>query len=416
VISFEDRSIDSAEAARSLGVDAVLEGTIYRSGDRVRITARLMGGGDQRSPIWTAELERPVADELHLQDEIARRLVDALALELSPAEQLAVTKRYTDSADAHRFYMEGRYHWNKRNYEGLSNARYLFQKAIDADPNFALAYVGLADSMVFVDRNPEINSALGRALELDPSLGETFATLGINHALNEWNWKSSEECLKRSIELNPGYATAHQWYAVLLGIEGRNEDAKAEMQRAIEIDPSSYNYLADLGQIYYFDRDYATAKDYCLKALAINPDFAFAHGYLAQIYFQTGEYELAIHELETADLLAFTTSNQATGSPDKRKAELATYSEGYRKAGLKGFWDSWRAYVEKNAPDRNPNRFYLYARMYASLGDRDQALKNLEQGIEHKPFLMAWVKADPVFVGIRSDVRYQEFLRKMGLS
>ena len=209
-------------------------------------------------------------------------MVDALALNLSGNEKTALNKVYTESADAYQLYLKGRYRWNKRDRADVSEAELLFRKAIEKDPNFALAYVGLADSMVFDARQDETHTAISKALELDPNLGEAYATLGFYQTVHKWKWEEAEARFKKSIELNPGYATAHHWYAVLLGIEGRNDEAKVEMQRALEINPTSYNFLADLGQIYYFNHEYDKAKEYCNRALEIYPDFRFAHGYLSR--------------------------------------------------------------------------------------------------------------------------------------
>lgn len=318
VMSFENPNEDSLSIARKLLVDAVLEGTIYRAGDKVRVTGRLIKVSDQ-TVLWSGQFERLTRDELQLQNEIALQVVDALALNLSGNEKSALTKRYTESADAYQLYIQGRYHWNKRNYEGLAEAERLFRNAIERDPNFALAYVGLADTTAFSYRQAEMYPALNKALELDPNLAEVYATQGFAFALHEWKWKEAEGSFKRSIELNPGYATAHQWYATLLGIEGRHDEAKAEMRRALEINPLSYNFLADLGQAYYLAREYDKAKEYCYKALELYPDFVFAHTYLFQVYLQTSEYEAAIEQTLKGDLAFYDAANPPA-EKGKRKA------------------------------------------------------------------------------------------------
>lgn len=416
VTGFENSQEDSLSIARKLQVDAVLEGTIYRAADKVRVTGRLIKVSDQ-STIWSGQFERLVKDEFQLQNEIAMQVVDALALNLSGNEKNALTKHYTESADAYQIYLKGRYEWNKRNHGGLSEAQRLFKNAIEKDPNFALAYVGLADSLIFSDNQVEVSAALGKALELDQNLAEAYATQGFNLAVHYWLWKDAEGSFKKSIELNPGYATAHHWYAILLGIEGRNGEAKAEMQRALEIDPTSYNFLADLGQVFYFNHEYDKAKDYCRKALEIYPDFAYAHRYLYDIYLQTGEYEAAIEENYKGQIALDRVNNQPAATEQATLANLAREKEKYRQVGMKKFMEQGIAQSQKDLTStRDPSARFGVARSYALLGEKEKALDNLERALEDRPFMMAWVRADPRFDSLRSEPRYQAILKNMGLS
>ena len=340
------------------------------------------------------------------------QLVDALALNLSGNEKHALSKRYTESADAYQLYVEGRYHWNKRNYEGLAEAERLFRNAIEKDPNFTLAYVGLADTTAFSYRQAEMYPALKKALELDPNLAEAYATQGFALALHQWKWKEAEVSFKRAIELNPGYATAHQWYATLLAIEGRHDEAKAEMRRALEINPLSYNFLADLGQVYYLAHEYDKAKEYCYKALEIYPDFVFAHTYLFQVYLQTSEYEAAIEQTLKGDLAFYDAANPP-GEQEKGKL-FAEGVNSYRHGGIRKYMEHRLGNLARYV--HNLNGPYWIAWSYAFLGDKEKALGYLEKGFEVRAFWMAWVKADPVFDILRSEPRYQEILRKMELA
>ncbi len=262
VLAFESQN--SISAGEKLKVEAVLEGTIYRTNDRVRVTARLIRISDG-SAIWTGEFEKPMQEELRLQDEIALRLVDALTLSLTGKEKNALTKRYTENADAYQLYLKGRHEWNKRSWEGMNEAQRLFRNAIEKDPKFTLAYVGLADALG-TSSETEALSAVKMALELDPNLAEAHASMGFLHMFHEWNWAEAETSFKKSIELNRGYATAHHWYATLHAINGRNDEAKAEMRRALEINPFSYNFLADLAS---FTTSHASTK--LLMNTAIRP-------------------------------------------------------------------------------------------------------------------------------------------------
>lgn len=409
VLAYENQVLDSASVGERLKVDAVLEGTIHRAGGRVRVTARLVKVGDN-SAIWSGQFEKFASDELKLQDEIALQVVDALALNLSGGERNALTKFYTENADAYQLYQKGRYEWNKRSWAATSEAERLFRNAIEKDPNFALAYVGLADTLVMNIGNtePAFNAA-NKALELDPNLGEARATLGFLKMFHEWKWQEAENEFKKSIELNAGYATAHHWYAELLAMEGRQQEAKAEMRRALEINPLSHNFLADLGQIYYFSREYKQAEEYCRQALEIYPDFGSAHNYLFYIYLKTGEYDKAVEEMLVADKIQMTFANLSAERQKEIEANLEAKRKTYQTDGIKKF-------VENRAiKSQDPNLSYLDAVVYAFLDEKEKTLDCLEKACAGRGFLSAFVKADPIFDSLREEPRYQEILRKMNL-
>lgn len=409
VMAFDGQVQDSISAGRKLNVDAVLEGTIYHANSRVRVTARLLRVGDQ-TPLWAGQFEKPSQDELKLQDEIALQLVDALSLSLSGTEKTALTKRYTENADAYQLYLKGRYHWNKRSYGGMIEAQRLFRNAIENDPNFTLAFVGLADTLATSDARDEAHNAVQKALELDPNLAEAHATLGFIKMFHEWNWQEAEVAYKRSIELNPGYASAHHWYATLLAIEGRNKEAKAAMRRALEINPLSHNFLADMGQLHYFDREYEEAKEYCRQALEVYPEFFFAHEYLYYIHLKTGEYDKAIEELITAERINSAFGNQPSERNEQLEANFDKLRAAYRRGGIKG-------YLEYRSPGTSQaaRSSYEYALKHAFLGEKEKALDNLERAYEGRAFLAAFVKVNPLFDNLRAEPRYQAILRKMNL-
>ncbi len=413
VMPFENQNEDSLSIARRLKVDAILEGSIYRSEDKVRVTGRLLRVSDQ-AVLWSGQFERLSGDELKLQNEIALHVVDALALTLNGDEKNALTKRFTGNPNAYQLYLEGRYHWNRRNYEGLSQAQRLFRNALEEDPNFALAYVGLADSLAFSNDPLEMNDALNKALGLDPNLAEAYATKGFLHAVHFWKWEEAEAAFKKALLLNPACVTAHHWYAILLEIQGRYKEAEAEMQRALEINPLSYNFLADLGQVYYFAHDYEKAKEYCRRALEVYPDFAFAHQYMAEIYVAAGEYELATEEFAKGESLLFTTAPQPSGSKQTPQ-NLGLYRQVYESGGISKFWELRLSLLEASEARGNPNLNYEKAKLFALIGDKQKALQSLEKALEAKPFPMAWIKADPVFDGLRAEPRFQNILRKMNL-
>lgn len=408
VMAFDGQVQDSISAGRKLNVDAVLEGTIYHANGRVRVTARLLRVGDQ-TPLWAGQFEKPLQDELKVQDEIALQLVDALSLSLSGTEKTALTKRFTENADAYQLYLKGRYHWNKRSYGGMIEAQRLFRNAIDKDPNFTLAFVGLADTLATSDAAGEAYDAVQKALELEPNLAEAHATLGFIKMFHEWSWREAETSYKKSIELNPGYATAYHWYATLLAIEGRNKEAKAALRRALEINPLSHNFLADMGQLHYFGREYEEAKEYCRQALEIDPEFSFAHQYLSYTYLKTGEYDKAIEELITADRINGAYANQSAELRHRLETSSNKQREAYRDGGING-------YIENRLADATQHRnHYNNAMLHIYLGEKEKALNNLERAYQGKAFLVPFVKADPVFDSLRGEPRYHAILKKMGL-
>ena len=405
VVSFENQE-DSIGFGKKLDVDAVMEGTIYRTDKKVRVTARLLRVADG-SAIWTGQFEKLLRDELRIQDEIAMQVVDALAFNLSQGEKNALTKRLTENADAHQLYQKGRYEWNKRSLAGMIEAERLFRNAIEKDPNFALAYIGLADTIATNNaRSSETFDVVEKALELDPNLAEAHATLGFLKMFHNWEWREAENAYKKSIALNSNYATAHHWYAELLKIEGRHEEAKAEMLRALEINPLSHNFLADLGQVYYFNREYKKGEEYCRKALGISPDFVFAHRYLADIYLRTGEYDRAVEEFLVADKLNTSFANQSAEMQKKIEKNEDKRRRIYGEGGIRKFLENLNAESQDG---------YVKATIYAFLGEREKALACLEKAHEGKGFLSAFVKVDPVFNSLRGEPRYQAVLKNMGL-
>lgn len=398
---------DSVAAGERLQVDAVLEGTMYYVGERVRVTARLIRISDA-SVVWSGEFDKPQRDELQLQNDLAMKIVPVLAVNLSGGERDALNRTFTQNADAYELYIRGRYEWNRRNTSGIIEAQRLFRNAIAADPGFALAYVGLADSLVMNQSQvAEAPLMIAKALELDPNLGEAYATLGFYQMFFEWEWQKAEESFKRSLELNPNYATAHHWYATLLAIRGETAAAKDEMHRALELNPLSHNFLADLGQLHYFSGEYAEAEMFCFKALEIEPDFSFAHEYLHHIYLKTGRYEEAFVEIAKADSI----NGTFTGEAQKIDGPVSKFRAAFRESGVNG-------YLELRFPGTptSPESFYLYAMKHAFIGDNEKALDYLEKSTDARMFLSAFLKAEPVFERLRSEPRYQQILRKMGLA
>jgi TolB-like protein/DNA-binding winged helix-turn-helix (wHTH) protein/Flp pilus assembly protein TadD len=405
IMKYEDSEQDLTAIGQALRVEAVLEGTIQKTADRVRVTARLVNIQDGAA-LWAGKFDEPWGHILTVQDAIARQLTDALALKLSREERERVSKGYTEDADAHQLYLKGRYYWNKRNQ--WTKAASCFQQAIEKDPHFALAYVGLADCYIMDDHVTALQGggAIAKALELDPTLGEAYASQGFYLMFQEWRWAEAEQSFRRAMELNPGYATAHQWYAYHLAFHGRLAEAKAEMNRALEIDPLSPNFHADLGQLLYFERQYDHAIEQCRKALRLDPDFWFAHQYLASLYLKTGRHAEALAEIVESYRLY---SPEWGGNPAEA---IGFFQRAFEAAGIKGLLQEEIEW-EKRDPLENS---YFIARNYAVLGENNKALDWLQKAYEVRHFHMPFISVEPMFDPLRSDPRFQDLLRRMGLA
>jgi tetratricopeptide (TPR) repeat protein len=292
----------------------------------------------------------------------------------------------------------------------MAEAEKDFRAAIEADPNFALAYVGLADRLLTITDASEAKALIERALEIEPDLAEAHASAGFLNTFHLWQWQTAESEFKRSIELNPNYGTAHQWYAILLEVEGRNDEALSEMQRAVDLDPTSPNFLADLCQTYYFRREYDSARPLCRKALEIDPDFVFAHDYLMNIALLTGDVQTAVNEWKATAILSSSYPNISDSQRQQIASRLESEAMKFRSGSMR---DVLRGMIGVNQ-QKNPNG-YRYAELFSLFGDRASALTALEKSIDSHEFGAVFVKADPMFDFIRNDPRYQEILRKAEL-
>ena len=298
------------QVARELNVDAVVEGTVLRSGDRVRITAQLIQVSADKH-IWSQSYEGDLRDTLALQNKVARAIADQIRISLTPQEQAALKNVKAVNPEAYVSNLKGRYFWNKRTADGLKTAVAYFDQAIENDPTYARAYAGLADSYALMgdwqygvlapkEALPRAEAAAIKALELDSTLGEAHTSLAFTLDGFDWDWGSAEREFKRALELNPGYATAHHWYAWHLALVGRNAEAIAEMKRAQNLDPLSLIISADLAELLVIAHSYDESIEQSRKTIEMDPNFALAHNQLAQAYIQKEMYSEAISELEKA--------------------------------------------------------------------------------------------------------------------
>ncbi|MGH9841880.1 MAG: tetratricopeptide repeat protein, partial [Blastocatellia bacterium] len=283
VRSYSTAEQDPVAAGRALKVDSVLEGSIHRSGERIRVTARLVSTQDGRS-LWSGKFDEEFKDVFTLQDSICERVVSALALQLTSAERGLLAKHSTREPEAYQLYLKRRYFWNLRTQQSLKKAAGYFQQAIEKDPTYALAYASLAQCYTLLPPKegfiPKTRAAATRALEIDSSLAEAHAALAHPSIFHEWDWPTGERELKKAIELNPNYPTARQWYALYLAAMGRLPEALSEMRRAQELDPLSLVINTHLGLLLHFSRQYDLAIEQYQITLEMDPNFALAHFYL----------------------------------------------------------------------------------------------------------------------------------------
>lgn len=412
VLRFAREDVDVVAVGRELSVDGVIEGSYRGVNGRLVVTARLVRASD-RTTLWARDFDIPEPEAMFAHDHIALQIADALAVDLSGRERKALEKRYSKFPDAMRMYQQARFQWNKRDNPGLAEAQRLFRNAAEADPDFALAYVGIADSGLFAPQLGEAEFALEKALSIDPELGEAYATRGFIRMFHKWDWDGAEADLLRATELNPGYSTARQWYATLQMIRGRSDQAAATLRKAIEIDPISPNLHSDLAQAYFFAGDLTQAEASARRALEIAPAFVNAHGHLSDILFAQERYEDAFRahrnftrELTNQPYRTFPVDTEAEAEDERVIA--------FRKDGVRGYWSQRRAEIEETH-DLNANHLIALAQTKMNLGDTAAALADLERAIDARAFLAPFLNADPTWNQVRTDARFRVLLSRMGL-
>lgn len=414
IVNYRSGIYDIYAVEERLKVDAVLEGTVVREGDQIRVTAQLVRLSDKTN-IWTAQFERDNSLGHRTQNEIALQLVEALSIELSPRSRDALIMAYTTDPSAMDLYQKARFHWNKRDNVGIKEAERLFRNAIERDPGFARAYIGLADTQIFgPSMLAETEILIARALELDPNLGEAYATRGFIEMFHRWRWKQAEEDLLKSIELSPNHVPARQWYAALLMMQRRSSEARHQLDLALNINPISHGLYADRCQAEYYSEEYAAAEASCARSLSLDSDFLFANGHLVNIYFATGRTEAGIRSLGKVNVELGTQPNDPKErSEDLTKAGQEMYDI-YRERGSEGLWLHLAA-REKPDEQLEPNTFIHRAMSELKLGDRDRALTALEAAVDRHAFVAPFINADPIFKPLWDDPRFHAIVQKMHL-
>ena len=412
VMHYKHSPASIPQIGNDLGVQYVIEGSVRRDSERVRITAQLILVKDQ-SHLWARQYDRDLGHLLELQGEIARAVANEIEFSLSGRRPIVAAGEAASGAksyEAYDFYLKGRYFWNKRTEEGFQQAAVYFQRAIDKDPNYARAYAGLADTYglmstwYMVPQNefmPKARAAAERAVEIDEGLAEAHASLGLIAENYDYDWVRAEKEFRRAIELNPQYATAHQWYAEFLAWQGRFEEAFAESEQARQLDPMSLIIATDHAVILYYSRQYDRAIAQCRAVLDMDPSFESARTFIARSYEEEGKYAEALAEIDRW-----------------RRPSLWTWAERTYVYSRRGRTEEARqslAKFEKSTPppSANPTTATLVA--YLGIEGHDQVIGRLERAYAEHSNAVVQIKVDPMYDPIRNDSRFADLVRRLRL-
>jgi TolB-like protein/Flp pilus assembly protein TadD len=409
VMRYKGKENDIAKVASELGVDAIMTGRLLKRGDNLNITVELIDVRNNKS-LWGEQYERKMSDLLSTQREIASVITQKLELKLSGTEK-GLTKHYTENNEAYQLYLKGRYYWNKRNEENLRKAIEQFKAAADKDPNFALAFVGLADCYVVLpfysstpsnEIVPQAKAFAERAIAIDDSLGEGHTSLGYAN-LNLWNWAEAEKELKKGIELNPNYATAHKFYGNFLFDVGRFDEGVAEFKRAQELEPLSLIVSANLAETYLTTGNVNAAFEQCQRAVELDPNWYYVRQLLALAYLKQGRHAESVAEAERSVELSKRLGNS-----------LGTLAYVYTQTGRRD--DAMAILEELKAKQAKQQAYALeLARIYVGLGDKEQALAWLERDFQsHSSTLPSWMFIPPLD-SLRDDPRFKDLRKRMNL-
>ena len=410
VMAYKHTRKSLPQIARELNVDAVVEGTVLRSGDDVRITAQLIDGSADRH-LWSQSYQGELRDTLALQNNVARAIADQIRISVNPQEQSALRNVRVVNPVAYESYLKGRFFWNKRTADGLKVALAYFNEAIDEDPKYAQAYSGLADTYALLgdwqyavmtpkEALPQAKAAAMKALELDSALGEAHTSLAFCLDGFDWNFDAAGNEFRRAIELNPGYATAHHWYAWHLALLRRYDEAIVEMKKAMNVDPLSIIINADLAELLLLAHATDESIQQSRKTIEMDPAFGLAHNHLGQAYLQKHMNTQAVAELQEAVKLS---NGSPTCIANLARADAASdkKSEAVKLLGdLKKRSTPGQSFASEIAV------------IYASLGDTDQAMNWLEKG--HEERFNPGVLIRPGFDPLRADPRFEDLVRRTG--
>src|SRR5271155_3440105 len=412
VMRYKSKDPDPQKAASELQVSAVVTGRVTQHGDSLTISAELTDTRKNRS-LWSEQYDAKLSDALKVQREISDEIAARLREKLTGEQKTQLAKGGTNDPEAYSLYLKGRYYWDKRTPEGLAKSKEYFQQAIDKDPNYAQAYVGLAEyySVLPVytsarneETNPLAKAAASRALAIDDSLPEAHATLADAYD-EDWDWAAAEREYQRALELDPKNALTHVLYAIHPENMGKLDEMTVHLRRAVELDPLNLNGLDNLAESYLYTRQFPEAIEQAKKVIEIDPNYANAHMHLSEAYLQTGKYDLWLEEWQKAATL--NNSQEDLAMVKAMKAE-------YAKSGLRGALLRSAEYQEEESKRQYVDPTFI-AMTYAMLGDKDKAFAQLDKAAAQKSVFLTYVKVLPDYDSLRSDPRYSALLKRMGL-
>ncbi|HLX85318.1 MAG TPA: winged helix-turn-helix domain-containing protein [Terriglobales bacterium] len=409
--SFKGKQVDLRTVGATLNARTLIEGSVRKSGDRVRIVAQLINAADGYH-IWSERYDRELQDIFAVQDEIARTIADRLKVTLGPEKTETLVRSETKDLEAYQLYLKGRFHWNKRSADGLQKAIEYFQRAIGKDPGYAVAYAGLADAYNLMSfRNvlpphavmPKAKAAATKALELDPKRAEPHVSLAYASFTYDRNWPTADEHFERARDLNPAYVMGHSFYPLYLSSQGRSEESISVAKLALELDPASAAVSHVSAVQLYLARFFDQAVEQCQQTLELDPTYQPAYEVLGQVYSVTGKHEDAVVEFEksvaatrrsswTLALLGYAHARSGAGSQAMEiVAELETTSKS-------GFVPA-----------------LCFALLYAGLEEADQAFAWLAKASDERHNRLAYIKVEALWDPLRSDLRFADLLRGFGI-
>jgi TolB-like protein/Flp pilus assembly protein TadD len=410
VAKYKGSTLPAREIGKELNADYLVQGSVRRSSDRVRITVQLIQARDQID-VWTESYDRELKDVLAVQDSVVRSIASEIHIALTEEQEKRLAAPRQIRPEAYEAYLKGRYYWNKRTGESMQKAENYFEQAIDNDPTYAAAYSGLADCNSGLtwhgfkspaEALPKAYAAARKALEINPESAEAHASLGLAMS-HRWDWTGAEAEFRRALQLDPQYANAHHWYGDYLSIRSRHGEALAEAKHALELDPLNLMISTWVGLRYYMARDYSRAIDQNRNSVELDPNFAAAHLLLGEDYLGAGLHSEAVNELKKAASLS--------GDSPLYTAQVAV---ALAVAGRNG--DALRIAHELETISRK--RYvspYGLAQIYAAANKKEDTFKWLQAAYEDHAVWMGYLAVDPIFDRYRSDERFKDLLRRVGL-
>jgi TolB-like protein/class 3 adenylate cyclase/tetratricopeptide (TPR) repeat protein len=409
-MKFKNTTLSIRAISEETGATFIMEGSVRTHGNTLRITAQLIDAVKDVH-LWADNYRGTLDDIFDIQEKVSGKIVDSLRLHLTDDEKVSLNKRYTDNTVAYQLYLQGRFFWNKRNEEGLRTAIRFFERSINNDPDYALAWAGLADSYNLLSEStnfsrkelfPRAKAAVTKALEIDNHLAEAHISLASILMINEWDWPAAEKEFAIGLELNPNYATGHHWYAEWLLYMGRTEEGLSEIGMAVDLDPVSQAILKDQGLACYYTRHYDQGIEKAFIALDLDPGFSTAHRLLSLCYLGKGMFDEALNENRIWGKL--------TGNDAKTKiAKAYILAVANRYAEARELLNE----ILLNAPGENDLR--SIALIYVALNETDLAFEWLDKSFNNRESSLCSIKLDPKMHPVRHDSRYHALLKKMGL-